>query len=75
MTEILRLIYNGTAIDYKDVPSIAPDLFFDTMIRLTGHGWRVVSYFAIPEASKTHTLCCVLAYKAKGQLGIVKTEI
>jgi len=75
MTEALRLIYNGTAIEYREVPLIDPDLFFDMLIRLTDHGWRVVSYFAVPETSDTNTLCCVLAYKAKGQLGIVKTEI
>ena len=73
MNKILRLIYNGSAIDYREIPEIEPSLFFETIITGTRQGWRVVSYFAIPEQQGGISLCCILAYKVKGQLGIMKT--
>jgi len=75
MTADLRLIYNGKAVAWGDVPRLSPDDFFQALSRSVERGWRVVSYFAMPEKEGRHTLCCLLAYKAKGQLGVMSTEI
>ncbi len=75
MTKNLRLIYNGRAIALGETPRLSPDDFFQTLGRSVGQGWRVVSYFAMPEKEDSHTFCCVLAYKVKGQLGVMATEI
>jgi Ni,Fe-hydrogenase III large subunit len=75
MTHPLHGIYNGTALDYQEVPCLSTDDFFETLERSVGQGWRVVSYFAVPETLGVHSLCCVLAYKARGQLGIMRTEL
>ncbi len=75
MTKNLRLIYNGRAIALGETPRLSPDDFLQTLGRSVGQGWRVVSYFAMPEKEDSHTFCCVLAYKVKGQLGVMATEI
>ncbi len=75
MTSPLSMMFNGSVMDYADVPTLSVDAFMDTLLTSIAQGWRLVTYFAVPEKPDLHGLCCILAYKAKGQLGIMRTEI
>ncbi|WP_027358341.1 hydrogenase large subunit [Desulforegula conservatrix] len=74
MKNIMGFIYNGTTITYNDIPELELTRFLQTIIDATGLGWRVVTYFGIPGNGKT-SLCCIMAYKVEGQLGIMRTTV
>lgn len=74
MINALRVLYNGTAIPYAEVPEFDTDYFLRMIIYGTDHGWRVPSYFGIPEGDRT-ILFCVMAYNQEGRIGVMKTVL
>ncbi|MDD2500020.1 MAG: NADH-quinone oxidoreductase subunit C [Geobacter sp.] len=72
MNDTLRLIYNGRAIACADIPSVDHDRFLQTILEMTGRGWRVSSYCGFP-VSEAIVLYCLLASPADGVLGIMQT--
>ncbi len=57
---MLKTFCNGEAIGVSDVPEIALYDFLQGIVGLTGDGWRIASYFGVPEREGA-TLWCVLS--------------
>jgi len=68
----LRSIYNGSAIAVADIPVAGSSQFLQSILDATDHGWRVISYFGMPEGADI-ALFCVLANKAEGRLAVTRT--
>jgi Ni,Fe-hydrogenase III large subunit len=71
--EILKTFRNGDSIPVRDVPEIALDAFLQGMVDLTGEGWRIASYFGVPDREGV-ALWCVLA-GAQGRLGAFRSWV
>jgi Ni,Fe-hydrogenase III large subunit/Ni,Fe-hydrogenase III component G len=67
-----RSIYNGSAIAVADIPVAGSSQFLQSILDATDHGWRVISYFGLPESADI-ALFCVLANKAEGRLAVTRT--
>lgn len=74
MKRTLRTFYNGTALPLAEVPLFAGDEFFQKIIDACDQGWRVSSYFGVPEPGGA-TLYCLLAFKTDGILGIMASRV
>jgi len=72
MNGSFRILFNGSAVPFADIPQVEPILFLQSILDAIDRGRRVVSYFGIPGADET-TLVCVLADKAEGRLGVTRT--
>jgi Ni,Fe-hydrogenase III large subunit len=57
---LLKTFCNGESIATHDVPEIALDIFLQGIVDLTGLGWRISSYFGVPDREGV-TLWCILA--------------
>lgn len=57
---LLKTFVNGESVLTKDVPEIALDSFLQGIVDLTGVGWRVASYFGVPDREGV-ALWCILA--------------
>ena len=73
MTGSLRTIYNGSSLPMADIPVVGPSQFLQSIIDAVDRGWRIVSYFGIPDQAGL-ALICVLADKAEGQLAVTRTD-
>jgi Ni,Fe-hydrogenase III large subunit len=58
--ELLKSFSNGESIATHDVPEVALNLFLQGIVDLTGLGWRIASYFGVPDREGT-ILWCILA--------------
>ena len=70
---ILRTFANGEGIPVKDVPEIALEAFLQGIVDLTGMGWRIASYFGVPEREGV-ALWCILA-GSQGRLGAFRSWV
>lgn len=57
---LLKTFGNGESIPVHDVPEIALDVFLQGIVELTGLGWRIASYFGVPDREGV-SLWCILA--------------
>ncbi len=57
---MLKTFGNGTRVPLNDVPEVALEVFLQGIVELTGLGWRILSYFGVPEREGA-ALWCVLA--------------
>lgn len=73
MTGSLRTIYNCSSIPMADIPVVGSSPFLQSIIDAVDRGWRIVSYFGIPDPTGL-ALICVLADKAEGQLAVTRTD-
>lgn len=71
MSDLLTF-YNGSALPISDIPAPGPDSFLQTLADHLDRGWRVISYFGVPEGDRT-ALFCLLAARSEGQLGMMQT--
>ena len=62
------------ALPLAEVPLIASDDFSRTSSTPVNRGWRVSSYFGVPDADGA-TLYCVLAFKTDGMLGVMASRV
>ena len=74
MTGSLRTIYNGASLPMADIPVVGSNEFLQSIIDTVDRGWRIISYFGIPDESCV-SLICVLADKGEGQLAVTRTEV
>jgi len=72
VTGSLRTIYNCSSIPMADIPLVDSTPFLQDIIDAVDRGWRVISYFGIPDRSGT-ALICMLADRAEGQLAVTRT--
>ena len=57
---VLKTFLNGESILTKSVPEVGLDTFLQGIVDLTGLGWRIASYFGVPDKEGV-TLWCILA--------------
>lgn len=66
---------NRRAVPLAAVPLEAVDRFRETVVDAVAAGWRLVSFFGMPETAETTRLLAVLADDARGQLGAASTLV
>jgi Ni,Fe-hydrogenase III large subunit len=57
---LLKTFANGESVLTKDVPEVALEMFLQGIVDLSGLGWRIASYFGVPEREGV-ALWCILA--------------
>ena len=70
---LLKTFGNGESILTHDVPEIALNSFLQGIVDLTGLGWRIASYFGVPDR-KGVTLWCILA-GSNARLGVYRSWV
>jgi len=68
-----RTMYNGSSIALADIPAVDSSQFLQCILDVVDRGWRIVSYFGIPDQSGI-ALVCLLADKGEGQLAVIRTD-
>ena len=72
MKSLLTPLHNGGSIPIASVPQTGNDSFFQGMLDAISGGWRVASYFGVPQGDGVE-LYGVLASKADGTIGVART--
>jgi Ni,Fe-hydrogenase III large subunit len=57
-----------------EIPSVDTNRFLQSIIDSVDLGWRIISYFGIPDQDVV-TLICILADKGEGQLAVTRTLV
>ncbi len=70
---MVRTFRNGEAIPVADVPETALLDFLQGIVGLTGDGWRIASYFGVPEREGV-ALWCVLS-GGNARLGALRSRV
>jgi Ni,Fe-hydrogenase III large subunit len=70
----VKTIHNGGTVYLTDIPLLSEDEFCRTILDATDHGWRVASYFGVPEGDEV-TLYAVLGYKQDGIIAVLRTRV
>jgi Ni,Fe-hydrogenase III large subunit len=70
---MLKTFRNGDSIAVKDVPEIALVEFLQAIVELTGLGWRIASYFGVPDTDG-FVLWCILA-GSNQRLGAFRSRV
>jgi len=74
MKTLLSPLHNGSSIPLARLPLAGGDDFFQGMLDAIDNGWRVSSYFGVPQGSGAE-LFCVLTSKADGSIGVARTRV
>ena len=69
---MLKTFRNGNSMAVRDVPEIALVEFLQAIVELTGLGWRIASYFGIPDKDGA-AIWCILA-GSNQQLGAFRSR-
>ena len=70
---MLKTFRNGGSIPVQDVPLTSLDEFLQGIVELTGLGWRIASYFCVPDSDGA-ALWCVLA-GSNEQVGVFRSRV
>jgi len=71
---LLKTFRNGDSIPVRDIPETAQVEFLQAVVELTGLGWRIASYFGVPDREGNGiTLWCVLA-GSNQQMGVLRSQ-
>jgi Ni,Fe-hydrogenase III large subunit len=74
MKDLLYAMHNGASVPLAEVPPVDGDRFFQGVLDAITGGWRVSSYFAIPN-DRGAELYCILTSKADGVIGVARTAV
>jgi hypothetical protein len=66
---------NRRSVPWASVPRETEDGFRETVLAAVGNGWRLISFFGMPEGSTDSRLVAVLADDAGGSLGATSTVV
>jgi len=66
---------NRRSVPLGSVPLEHLEAFRETVLRAVGDGWRLISYFGMPEGSLDTRLMAILAHDATGALGATSTVV
>ena len=66
---------NRRSVPWASVPRETEDGFRETVLAAVGNGWRLISFFGMPEGSTDSRLVAVLAHDAGGSLGATSTVV
>jgi len=69
---MLKTFRNGDSLAVRDVPIVDLVDFLQAIVELTGLGWRIASYFGVPDRDGV-VLWCILA-GSNQQLGAFRTR-
>ncbi len=70
----VKTLHNGGAIHLADIPLLNVDDLCETILEATDHGWRVASYFGVPEGDEV-TLYAVLGYREEGIIALLRSRV
>ena len=70
----VKTIHNGGTVYLTDIPLLSEDDFCRTILDAIDHGWRVASYFGVPEGDEI-TLYAVLGYKQDGIIAVIRARV
>ena len=70
----VRTIKNGGTAHLGDIPLLPIDDFCQTILDAIDHGWRVASYFGVPQGDEV-TLFVVLGYKVEGIIALLRSVV
>jgi len=70
----LTLVQNGACVARREIPVLSGNDFLEEILVCLEQGWRVVSYFGMPEGEGLR-LYCVLASKAAASLGVMSISL
>jgi Ni,Fe-hydrogenase III large subunit len=71
----MKTFYNGASFRRSDIPQPDNDTFFQGILDAIISGWRVCSYFGVPDAAGTTLYCIMSARAGSGTLGIIATAV
>src|SRR6185369_4636603 len=71
----MKTFYNGTAFHRGEIPMPDNDTFFQGILDAITAGWRVCSYFGVPDSAGATLYCVMSARAGRGTLGIVATSV
>ena len=74
MKSLLTPLHNGGSIPIARIPQTDNDSFFQGMLDAIIGGWRVASYFGVPQNTGAE-LYCVLTSKSDGVIGVARTSV
>jgi Ni,Fe-hydrogenase III large subunit len=69
----LKTFRNGSSVPVQDVPQFPLDEFLRAIIELTCLGWRLASYFGVPDDNGA-ALWCIMA-GSNQQLGVLRSRV
>jgi Ni,Fe-hydrogenase III large subunit len=75
MSFSMKIFYNGSSFQRSEIPMAVGDTFFQGLLDSITAGWRVCSYFGIPNSDGATLYCIMSARGGSGELGIVATSV
>ncbi|HET9708010.1 MAG TPA: hypothetical protein VFP39_06885, partial [Gemmatimonadales bacterium] len=66
---------NRRAIPWESIPLERPAKFRETVLGAIGGGWRLVSFFGLPDGGAETRLVAILADDGRGELGAVSARV
>ncbi len=66
---------NRRSVPWVSVPRETEDGFRETVLAAVGNGWRLISFFGMPEGLTDSRLVAILAQDASGSLGATSTIV
>ena len=66
---------NRRAIPWPAIPLERPAAFRDTVLEAVGEGWRLVTFFGLPDGGTETRLVAVLADDGRGELGALSARV
>jgi Ni,Fe-hydrogenase III large subunit len=66
---------NRRAVPWGSVPLESTEQFRETVIQAVTDGWRLVSFFGLPDGDDEARLVAILADDARGELGATSTRV
>jgi Ni,Fe-hydrogenase III large subunit len=69
----MKTVRNGEALPVRDVMEIALQDFLQKIVCLSGNGWRISSYFGVPDREGV-TLWCILS-GGHARLGVLRSWV
>lgn len=71
----MKTFHNGASFGRDEIPLLEGDAFFQGVLDAIAAGWRVCSYFGVPNADGAALYCVMSDRAGSGVLGIVSTKV
>ena len=74
MSPSMVFTQNGGTLSLREIPQHTPERFAQALLSALAAGWRVVSYFGVPDDEGIR-LFCLLSLKGHGTIGVMSTLV